>query len=114
MLVDPTTSVCYEYEEEAAALEVADPVEQNAYRLDGVWVSDFTLPSYFAGATLGVCTVEAAGGQECTINPVGDPNPPALAFTPTPLLIAPAAAPGPYDHMGMLSAPWSGQTDDGS
>ena len=53
MLVDPTTSVCYEYEEEAAALEVADPVEQNAYRLDGVWVSDFTLPSYFAGATLG-------------------------------------------------------------
>ena len=56
MLVDPSTGVYYSYAGESAALEIADPVEEHDYRLDGVWVSDFVLPAYFAGATLGLCT----------------------------------------------------------
>lgn len=35
-LVDPTTTVDYQYGGETALLEVADPVEQNAYRLGDV------------------------------------------------------------------------------
>jgi hypothetical protein len=39
MLVDP----------DLTGDEVCDPVEEDAYRLDGVWVSDFVTPAWFTG-----------------------------------------------------------------
>ena len=71
-------------------LEVADPVEERAYRLDGVWVTDFVLPAYFAGATLGACA-----GEWCLSAGIGsaDSTPPQPTIGCP--LIAPAYAPGP-------------------
>ncbi len=102
MLVDPTTAVVYSYQGETAPLEVSDPVEAHAYRLDGVWVSDFVLPAYFAGAALGEC-----GETACWPSSVGQTTPPSPT-APFPLPpVAPAATATPYDHMGVLSAAWS-------
>jgi hypothetical protein len=76
------------YDDMGSQLEVADPVEDQAYRLDGVFVTDFVLPGWFAGATTGDPVCE---GTMCTF-----PGP----------LIAPADAPGPYDQMRVLRIPW--------
>lgn len=105
-LVDPTTTNIYYLgtttvtaqglgggepaeEQLGGSIEVADPVAQRGYKLDGVWVSDFVYPAYFAGALL-----EQASG--C------DPLQGVACGPP----IAPAAAPGPYDEMHILAAPW--------
>ncbi len=82
-LVDPTTRRAFAHQGAdgvwtTGPLEVADPVEQWSYRLDGVWVSDFVFPAYFAGAQ----------------------------WEGTDALIAPVAAPGPYDEAGKLTGPW--------
>jgi len=69
-------------------LEVADPVEHHAYQLRRVYVSDFVLPAWFAGAQTGDCYADAS------------------AITcPGPLLSAPGN-PGPYDQAGVLDRPW--------
>lgn len=95
-LVDPATTLGYMRETDGvwsgSNLEVADPVQERAYRLDGVYVSDFVLPAYFAGALY-----MAAGG--C------DPSQGVACGA----FVAPADAPGPYDEMGVLTAPWQGQ-----
>ena len=65
------------------------PVEERGYKLDGVYVSDFVFPAYFAGAP----TIPTGG---C------DPSQGAACGPP----IAPADVPGPYDEMGLLTAPW--------
>jgi hypothetical protein len=69
-------------------LEVADPVEHHAYQLDRVYVSDFVLPAWYAGAQTGDCYA-AAGAITC----------------PGPLLSAPDN-PGPYDQARVLDRPW--------
>jgi hypothetical protein len=104
MLVDPTTQVDYTFDGSSSMLEIADPVEDIAYRLKGVWVSDFVLPAYFAGATLGACAVDQEQ-QWCLPTTVGDTN----GSTPAPVLggrlIAPTNAAGPYDEAGDLTEP---------
>ena len=112
MTVDSTTAIDYTEDGTSSQLEVADPVEDHGYRLDGVWVSDFVLPGYFAGATLGACAVED-GTQWCIPATVGDadgmPQSPVVGGS----LIAPADAPGPYDEIGLLTGPWqSGEADE--
>ena len=77
------------------SLEVADPVDERAYKLDGVWVSDFVFPAWFAGAPSLPC--DPQGGCSLCDPPAGDPCGPP---------IAPAGSPGPYDEMGILTAPW--------
>lgn len=72
-------------------LEIADPVEHQAYRLRGVYVSDFVLPAWYAGAQTGDCFA-SAGAITC----------------PGPVISAPGS-PGPYDHARVLDRPW--QTD---
>jgi hypothetical protein len=72
-------------------LEVADPVEHHAYRLRGVYVSDFVLPAWYAGAQTGDCFA-SAGSITC----------------PGPMISAPGN-PGPYDQARVLNRPW--QTD---
>ncbi len=96
MLVDPETNRAVYHGGVGQMVEVADPVEWNGYRLNGVFVSDFVLPSWFAGGTTGAPTCQ---GAVCTF-----PGP----------LIAPADAPGPYDEMGILTDSWqdSGQEGD--
>lgn len=87
MLEDPNLDVRYLRDGSAWQREIADPVEWLGYRLDGVYVSDFVLPAWFAGATTGgqiVCQ-----GSACV-----DGSP----------LIAPADAPGPYDEMHSLTS----------
>jgi hypothetical protein len=102
MLVDPIAEVDYTEDGVSSQLEVADPVDERAYRLDGVWVSDFVLPSWFAGATLGACN-----GQWCEPESIGEASlpDPADVVIGGPLL-APANAPGPYDEMGVLAGAW--------
>jgi hypothetical protein len=69
-------------------LEVADPVEHHAYQLRRVYVSDFVLPAWYAGAQTGDCYADA------------------VAITcPGPLLAAPDN-PGPYDQARALDRPW--------
>jgi hypothetical protein len=70
-------------------VEVADPVEERGYRLDAIWVSDFVLPAYFAGAA--------------DVPPTGCNPPGGLACGP---LLATADSTGPYDEMGILTGPW--------
>jgi hypothetical protein len=89
MLEDPTLDVRYLRDGSTWRLEIADPVEGLGYRLDGVWVSDFVLPAWYAGATTG--TDVTCQGDVCV-----DSSP----------LIAPPNAPGPYDQMGLLTGPW--------
>ena len=89
-LVNPTTALSVFHNEEGVGVEVADPVETEAYRLDGVFVADFVLPSWFAG-----------GMQSARCG--GDLGPNACQYT-DPLLGSDAGA--PYDYMRVLSAPW--------
>ena len=96
MLADPTTGRYVYRDAVGQMLEVADPVEWDGYRLDGVYVSDFVLPSWFAGATTGTPTCV---GMTCSF-----PGPE----------LAPADAAGPYDQMGLLSAPWETDSTDGT
>ena len=58
MLVDPATNRSVYADGEGRIVEVADPVEWEGYRLEGVFVSDFVFPAWFAGATTGepTCT----------------------------------------------------------
>ena len=72
-------------------LEVADPVEHHAYQLRRVYVSDFVLPAWYAGAQTGDCYA-SAGAVTC-------PGP----------MIAEPGNPGPYDQARVLHRPW--QTD---
>jgi len=94
MLVDPTTNRDVYYNGVGRVVEVADPVEWDGYRLDGVFVSDFVLPSWFAGATTGEPT--------CTGTSCNYPGPE----------LASDDAGGPYDQMHMLTGPWQGSDSD--
>ncbi len=111
MLVDPTAAVDYTVDGVSSQLEIADPVEDHAYRLDGVWVTDFVLPSYFAGATLGACAVDRSD-EWCIPTAVGDTDTSMAAPVIGGPLIAPADATGPYDEMRLLVAPWQADSDD--
>jgi hypothetical protein len=90
MLVDPTTNRAAYHDGVGQAVEVADPVEWHGYRLRGVFVSDFVLPSWFAGATTGEPT--------CVATSCSFPGPE----------LASADAVGPYDEMDLLTEPWQG------
>jgi len=92
MLVDPDTNRSVYHDGVGQMVEVADPVEWNGYRLNGVFVSDFVLPAWFAGATTGEPTCV---GTTCSF--------------PGPELSAATAA-GPYDEMRLLTAPWQGSS----
>jgi hypothetical protein len=48
-LVDPIAARQIYRDGAGVPVEVADPVEDRAYRLNGVYVSDFVLPSWYAG-----------------------------------------------------------------
>lgn len=95
MLVDPDTVRSY-YEPDHGdagtwfgSVEVADPVGERAYKLGGVWVSDFVFPAYYAGAL--------------SVPPPGcDPTQQVACGAP----LAAADAAAPYDQMGLLTAPW--------
>jgi hypothetical protein len=92
-LEDPTTTNAYAVSDHnGGVVEVADPVGERAYALDGVWVSDFVFPAYFAGATYGVCETDVISGQQQTVC-----NGPAVAAVGTS---------APYDEMAVLTAPW--------
>ncbi len=86
MLVDPTTARGVWHDDEGLTVEAVDPVEDETYRLDGVNVSDFVLPSWFAGA------MQAANcqGADCTYS---DPLPGS-------------GSGAPYDFLRHLIAPW--------
>src|ERR1700729_3153338 len=92
MLVDPETNRSVFDEGVGRIVEVADPVEWHGYRLDGVYVSDFVLPAWVAGATTGEPTCV---GDSCSF-----PGPP----------VASADAAGPYDEMHLLTRPWQGSS----
>ena len=53
MLVDPDTNRSVYHGRVGQMVEVADPGEWDGYRLNGVFVSDFVLPAWSAGATTG-------------------------------------------------------------
>jgi hypothetical protein len=72
-------------------LEVADPVEHQAYLLRGVYVSDFVLPAWYAGAQTGDCYASGS------------------AITCPGSVISALDNPGPYDQARVLDRPW--QTD---
>lgn len=72
-------------------LEIADPVEHQGYQLRDVYVSNFVLPNWYAGATTGACYAKA-GSITC----------------PGPMLSA-RGNPGPYDQARVLHGAW--QTD---
>ena len=93
MLVDPQTNALAMQPGGAQGrnLEIADPVQDRAYRLGGTWVSDFVTPAWFAGGTHGACATIGGG---------------VPGYTCDGPLIAPAGAPGPYDQMGVLTGPW--------
>ena len=85
MLVDPG-AVSVWHDGEGVHIEVADPVENQAYRLDGVYVTDFVLPSWYAGGM----RQAACDGSVCSYS---DP--------------LPGSGDGaPYDFARVLSAPW--------
>jgi len=90
MLVDPETNRSVYHDGVGQIVEVADPVEWDGYRLNGVFVSDFVLPAWFAGATTGEPTCI---GTSCSF--------------PGPELASVDSA-GPYDEMHLLAAPWRG------
>jgi hypothetical protein len=89
MLEDPTLNVRYSHDGSTWQREIADPVDDLGYRLNGVYVADFVMPAWYAGAT--TASDVACIGSLCT-----DASP----------LIAPPQATGPYDEMGVLAAPW--------
>lgn len=89
-LVDPTwTNIYYVRGQLPELVEPADPVYTRRYTLDGVPVSDFTFPAFYAGAITPPCTTTGDNVTTCA-------GP----------LIAPADAPGPYDEMGVVTAAW--------
>jgi hypothetical protein len=88
MLVDPETNRSVYHDGVGEIVEVADPVEWDGYRLRGVFVSDFVLPAWFAGATTGEPT--------CVATSCSYPGPELAA----------ADAGGPYDEMRVLAGPW--------
>ena len=90
MLEDPTLDVRYLHDGSTWQREIADPVEGLGYRLDGVYVSDFVTPAWYAGASTGANVL--CQGASCA-----DDSP----------LIAPAADAGPYDQMRALAGPWA-------
>jgi hypothetical protein len=90
MLEDPTLDVRYMHDGSTWQLEIADPVEGLGYRLDGVYVSDFVTPLWYAGASTGADVL--CQGVSCA-----DDSP----------LIAPADNAGPWDQMRALTSPWS-------
>jgi len=90
MLVDPETNRSVYHDGVGQLVEVADPVEWDGYRLNGVFVSDFVLPAWFAGATTGEPTCV---GTTCSF---AGPE------------LASADSAGPYDEMRLLAAPWQG------
>lgn len=89
MLEDPTLDVRYLRAGSTWQREIADPVEGLGYRLDGVYVSDFVTPLWYAGASTGANVL--CQGVSCA-----DDSP----------LIAPAVNGGPWDQMRALSGPW--------
>lgn len=97
MLEDPTLQVRYYADGSTYMREVADPVEWAGYRLDGVYVSDFVLPSWFAGASTD--SDITCSGQTCVDH--------------SPLIAADGNA-GPWDEMHVLTGPWQtiGPDDD--
>lgn len=90
MLEDPSLEVRYTHDGSTWQREIADPVEGLGYRLDGVYVSDFVTPLWFAGASTGADI--RCQGASCA-----DDSP----------LIAPALNAGPWDQMRALTAPWA-------
>jgi hypothetical protein len=90
MLEDPTLDVRYMRDGSTWQREIADPVENLGYRVDGVFVSDFVTPDWYAGASTGADV--ACQGTRCA-----DDSP----------LIASAANVGPWDQMRVLKAPWA-------
>ena len=90
MLEDPTLDVRYMHEGSTWQREIADPVEGLGYRLDGVYVSDFVTPNWYAGASTGADV--RCQGVSCA-----DDSP----------LIAPAVNAGPWDRMRALDAAWA-------
>lgn len=90
MLEDPTLDVRYEHDGSSWQREIADPVEGLGYRLDGVYVSDFVTPQWYAGASTAASVV--CQGIACA-----DDSP----------LIAPAVNAGPWDQMHALTGPWA-------
>jgi len=90
MLEDPNLDVRYSHEGSTWQREIADPVEGLGYRLDGVYVSDFVTPAWYAGASTGADVM--CQGASCA-----DDSP----------LIAPAANVGPWDQMRALAGPWA-------
>jgi hypothetical protein len=49
MLEDPTLDVRYALDGSTWQLDIADPVEGLGYRLDGIYVTDFVTPAWYAG-----------------------------------------------------------------
>ena len=90
MLEDPTLDVRYLHDGSTWQREIADPVEGLGYRLDGVYVSDFVTPLWYAGASTG-------SDIRCQGAGCADDSP----------LIAPAINAGPWDQMRALTAPWA-------
>ncbi len=90
MLEDPTLDVRYLQDGSTWQREIADPVEGLGYRIDGVYMSDFVTPLWYAGASTGAEVL--CQGVSCA-----DDSP----------LIAPAVNAGPWDQMRALEAPWA-------
>ena len=90
MLEDPTLNVRYSHEGSTWQREIADPVEGLGYRLDGVYLSDFVTPMWYAGASTGADVLCQGGG-------CADDSP----------LIAPAVNAGPWDQMRALGGAWA-------
>jgi hypothetical protein len=90
MIEDPTLDVRFTHDGSSWQREIADPVEGLGYRLDGVYVSDFVTPQWYAGASTGADVL--CQGVSCA-----DDSP----------LIAPAVNAGPWDQMHALKAPWA-------
>jgi hypothetical protein len=90
MLEDPGLDARYLHDGSTWQREIADPVEGLGYRLDGIYVSDFVTPLWYAGASTGADVV--CQGVSCA-----DDSP----------LIAPAVNAGPWDQMRSLTGPWA-------
>lgn len=88
MIEDPNLDVRYLHSGSTWQREIADPVNGLGYRLDGVYVSDFVTPEWYAGASTG-------GDVACQGTSCADDSP----------LIAPAVNAGPWDQMHTLRAP---------
>lgn len=90
LIEDPTLDVRYMRDGSTWQREIADPVDGLGYQLDGVYVSDFVTPEWYAGASTG-------GDVACQGASCADDSP----------LIAPAINAGPWDQMRALKAPWA-------